>query len=81
MTENTKNIENTNNTKNTNILSTDILITNKSYKLNPLPPDTSLNIIIELINGMELSLHPLDSGRPNIVKFIEDHPELVERIE
>ncbi len=53
----------------------------KSYKLKPLPPDTPLKIIIELINGMELSLHPLDGGRPTVVKFIEDHPELVEEIE
>ncbi len=53
----------------------------KSYKLKLLPPDTPLKIIIELINGMELSLHPFAGGRPPVAKFIEDHPELVEKVE
>lgn len=50
----------------------------KTYKLKPLPLDTPLTLIIELINHMRLLLHPFNN--PDIERFIKDHPELVEEL-
>ena len=30
---------------------------------------------------MELSLHYWGDGKPDIIKFVEDHPELVEKVD
>lgn len=47
-----------------------------TYRLKPLPLDTPLKIVIELINAMKLNLHLYN--KLDIEKFINDHPELVE---
>ncbi len=50
----------------------------KSYRLKPLPLDTPLETIIELVNGMGLCLYP--SSNLDVVEFIDKHPELVEEV-
>ncbi len=50
----------------------------KTYRLKPLPSDTPLETIIEIVNGMELYLHPFNS--PDMAEFVIVHPELVEEV-
>ncbi len=50
----------------------------KTYRLKPLPLDTPLETIIELVNGMELFLYPLNKS--DVAEFIIKHPELVEEV-
>ena len=53
----------------------------KSYKLKSLPPDTPLQVIIEFFNLLDFSFHMVGDNSPDIKKFVEDHPELVEEID
>ncbi len=51
-----------------------------TYRLKPLPKNTNLDVIIELINLFQVHLYCYED-RSDIDAFIEKHPDLVCLIE
>jgi len=53
---------------------------NTAYMLKHLEPDTPIETIIDIINGLGLSMTVGEKTNQSVLEFIEKHPELIEEL-